>query len=89
MVIRSVEYAGTCSISKCYGAYKGFYSLDRLIAVLWTPSPSHKPVPSASPVLPGGQWRRASEMKSKLMWKLLLGIVTENKLLSKHEPLNY
>lgn len=61
MVIRSVEYAGTRSVSKCYGAYKGFYSLDRLIAVLWTLSPSHKSVLSASPVLPGGQWRRASE----------------------------
>lgn len=51
MVIRSVEYAGTCSLSKCYAAYKGFYSLKRLIAVLWTPSPSPKSVRTARPVL--------------------------------------
>lgn len=51
MVIRSVEYAGTCSLSKCYAAYKGFYSLKRLIAVLWTPSPSPKSVLTARPLL--------------------------------------
>lgn len=84
MVIRSVEYAGTCSLSKCYAAYKGFYSLKRLIAVLWTPFASPKSVLTARPLCLTDSWEGLQKLiweeQSRLTWKILMGIKTEKKL---------